>query len=284
MTNQHTSQRVTGGAGVTLHVEETGNPAGPAVLFLHGVSQCRLAWDAQMRSDLGRDLRLVTMDLRGHGQSDKPREGYDDPQLWADDVQAVIASLRLERPVLCGWSYGGVVIADYLRAYGEGSIGGISLVGAVSRLGESVIPFLGKGFLELLPGAFSTDVESSSAALQAFLRITTRSEPTPEQLFLALGYNTAVPPYVREAMMSRAVNHDDTLEQLSAPVLITHGLEDQVVLPTMSEHHASLVAQAKTSWYRGVGHSPFTENPDRFNTELREFALSCDLASAGAVR
>jgi pimeloyl-ACP methyl ester carboxylesterase len=42
----------------------------------------------------------------------------------------------------------------------------------------------------------------------------------------------------------------------------------------MSEHHARLIAHAKTSYYGGVGHSPFMESPDRFNAELLEFASS----------
>jgi non-heme chloroperoxidase len=46
------------------------------------------------------------------------------------------------------------------------------------------------------------------------------------------------------------------------------------VLPTMSEHHARLIPHAKTSYYEGVGHTPFREDPDRFNAELGAFASS----------
>lgn len=66
---------------MALFVEETGNPGGRPVLFLHGLSQCRLAWDRQLRSGLGRDLRLVAVDLRGHGLSEKPGDGYGDAAL-----------------------------------------------------------------------------------------------------------------------------------------------------------------------------------------------------------
>ena len=125
--------------------QETGDRAGRPVLFIHGVSQCRLAWNRQLRSDLGNDLRLVAVDLRGHGLSDRPYAEYGEPRLWADDIQAVITTLGLERPILCGWSYGGVVIGDYIRCYGEQELGGICLVGAASRLGEPVMPFLGAG-------------------------------------------------------------------------------------------------------------------------------------------
>jgi len=40
------------------------------------------------------------MDIRGHGLSDKPHEGYADSRLWADDVNATIQALRLDHPIL----------------------------------------------------------------------------------------------------------------------------------------------------------------------------------------
>jgi non-heme chloroperoxidase len=274
MPQRSKTHRVQGGGGVALHVEETGNPRGRPVLFLHGISQCRLAWDRQLRSDIGRDLRLVAMDLRGHGLSEKPRDGYGDGALWAADVHAVITKLELDRPVLCGWSYAGVVIGDYLSHHGEAAVGGIVLVGAASRLGEPALPFFGANFLATLPGLSSTEVEASTAALRTFIRLTTSADPAPEDLYLALGYNLVVPPHVRQAMLDRTLVHDGVLERLTVPVLLVHGSEDEVVLPAMAEHHARLIPHAKTSWYQGIGHTPFREDPERFNAELRAFSSS----------
>ncbi len=100
------SHRVAGGGGTQLHLVETGNPRGRPIVFIHGFSQCRLAWSRQLSSDLADSYRLVAMDLRGHGLSEKPREGYTDSRLWADDVNAAIQALSLDHPILCGWSYG----------------------------------------------------------------------------------------------------------------------------------------------------------------------------------
>src|SRR5512133_1954904 len=130
------NHKIAGGGGVQLHLVETGNPSGSTIMFIHGVSQCWLTWSRQMSSDLADDYRLVAMDLRGHGLSDKPREGYADSRLWADDVRAVIKALDLDHPVLCGWSYGPLVILDYLRHYGEDDIGASNFVGGISKLGS----------------------------------------------------------------------------------------------------------------------------------------------------
>ena len=86
---------IAGANDLTLHVEESGNPEGKPMLFIHGFSQCRLSWAKQMNSDLARDFRLVAVDIRGHGLSDKPRNQYGDAALWAKDINAVIGTLRL---------------------------------------------------------------------------------------------------------------------------------------------------------------------------------------------
>ena len=131
------SHRISGGGGVEIHVDETGDPSGRPVLFIHGISQCRLAWRRQLSSGLGHDLRLVAMDLRGHGLSDRPSDDYDESGAWADDVRGVITALGLDEPILCGWSYGGVVIGDYLKTtasrHWAGSASSPRRLGSVNR-------------------------------------------------------------------------------------------------------------------------------------------------------
>ena len=178
---------IAGANDLTLHVEETGNPEGKPLLFTHGFSQCRLSWARQMGSDLARDFRLIAIDIRGHGLSGKPRDQYGDPMLWAKDINAVIGTLGLSNPILIGWSYGGVIISDYLAMYGDSAIGGSVWVGAVSRLGAPLVDggFLGAGFLDLVPGFFSEDVVDSTDTLQRFLRLCVHEEPSPQDFSLA---------------------------------------------------------------------------------------------------
>ena len=83
---------ITGGGGTRLHLVEAGDPRAPSILFLHGVSQSWLTWDRQLRSELARRYRLIAMDLRGHGSSEQPRDGYVDSRLWAADVDAAIGA------------------------------------------------------------------------------------------------------------------------------------------------------------------------------------------------
>src|SRR5713101_3970695 len=184
---------VSGGGGIQLHLVETGNSSGRPIVFVHGFSQCCLAWTRQMNSALAENYRLVAIDMRGHGLSDKPGEGYSDSQLWADDVQAVIQALDLNHSILCGWSYGPLVILDYLRHYGEDGIRGINFVGGVTKLGsEEAVSVLGGEFLSHVPGFFSTDAQVSIKALDSLVRMFFAHELPVEEHYLMLGYNAWV--------------------------------------------------------------------------------------------
>ena len=128
-------------------------------MLVHGWSQSQLCWSRQTAGPLADDFRLVTFDLRGHGMSEKPldAEPYVDARLWADDLNAVIEQLELDRPVLVGWSYGGYVVTDYLAAYGETAIAGVDLVGA-AVLRTPTFEHIGPGLLENAGDACGPDL------------------------------------------------------------------------------------------------------------------------------
>ena len=269
---------VIGGGGLKLHVQETGNPHGKPVLFIHPFSACRLVWNKQLHSDLANEFRLVAMDIRGHGLSEKPRSVYGDSKLWAEDVHAVITGLGLNRPVVSGWSYAGAIICDYVSTYGEEQIAGTNWVGAICRLGEPLLAagFIGKPFLEIASGLFSTDVEQSAAALHSLVRMLVHEEPSPEDLYFFLGFMTIVPPHVREGLFSRTADNDAVVARMRKPMLLTWGEKDQVVLPSMGQHIADIAKHAQLSLYSNVGHAPFWEAAPRFNEELKGFVTACN--------
>ena len=265
---------VEGSGGARLHLAETGNPQGRPILFIHGFSQCWLAWGRQLDSELAEDFRLVAMDMRGHGLSEE-RGGYNDAGIWAEDVHAAVRGLGLERPVLCGWSYGSLVILDYVRRYGEEGVGGLHFVAGITKLGsEDALSVLTPEFLGLAPGLFSTDVRESVGACAALLRMCFAREPSAEELYLMLGYNLSVPPHVRQAMFSRSFDNDDLLPGLTSPVLVTHGADDAIVNPSVVERHWAGVAHAQVHLMRDAGHASFWDDPAAFNRRLREFAES----------
>ena len=273
--------KITGGDGTQLHVVESGNPKGRPILFIHGFSQCSLAWSRQLNSDLVQDHRLVAMDMRGHGRSEKPQDGYDNSRLWADDVNAVITALRLDRPILSGWSYGSLLIFDYIRHYGENNVGAVHIVGGISKLGgKEAASVITPEFLNLLPGFFSTQVEESVRGMQSLLRLCFAQEPAWPDLCLMLGYNLLVPPSVRKAMFSRSFDNDDLLAKLRMPVLITHGAGDAVVKPAVVDQHKALIPHAQVQLMPNAGHAPFWDDAPGFNARLRTLAAALQRSAA----
>jgi non-heme chloroperoxidase len=262
---------IEGGGGLRLHVREWGNPQGAAIFLIHGWSQNHLSWKHQFESSLANEFRLVALDNRGHGMSEKPLEAehYTDEQLWADDVAAVIESLRLHRPVLVGWSYD-FIISDYVRAHGEDSISGINYVDAAVMITET-FDNIGPSFLENAPEASTEDLPTNIAAIRRFLRACTAEPMGAEDWENALCYNMVVPPQVRGALVSRRIDSDDVLSRMTLPVLMTQGTEDTVVLPSMGQHILEVCPTAEASWYEGIGRAPFLEDPERFNREIADF-------------
>jgi len=264
---------ITGGGGCRLHVIETGNRRGPSILFIHGFSQNALSWSAQLNSGLRRRYRLLAMDLRGHGASERPATGYDDSKLWADDVEAAIRELSLDQPVLSGWSYGPLVMLDYVRHYGEARIGGLHFVDGITKLGSAAaLAVLTPELLALVPSVFSTDAVTSVSTLDSLIRLCFVRLPSPAELYTMLGYNASVPPFVRQALFSRTLDNDDLLPTIRKPVLITHGALDAVVRPSIVEQHRRLVPHAEIHVMADAGHAPFHDDSSAFNRRLSAFA------------
>jgi pimeloyl-ACP methyl ester carboxylesterase len=213
------------------------------------------------------------MDIRGHGLSEKPGDGYADSRLWADDVNAAIRVLSLDHPVLSAWSYGPLVSLDYIRHYGEDDIGGLHFVGGVTKLGsEEAMSVLTPEFLKLAPGFFAEETEESLRSMESLLRLCLVREPSAEELYLMLGYNLSVPPFVRKALLSRALDNDDLLQKIRKPVLITHGVDDAVVKPAVVEQHKTRMPNAQVHMMAKVGHAPFWDDTASFNHRLSAFS------------
>lgn len=274
---------IVGGGGTRLHVLEAGNPQGQAILFLHGFSQSSLAWNRQLVSDLAADRRLIAMDLRGHGESDRPRDGYEDSRLWADDVDAIIRELDLDRPILSGWSYGPLVILDYVRHHGEEHVGGIHFVGGISKLGSNdALAVLTPELLGIVPDLLADGAEASMRGLDALVRMFYVRDPSPVERYAVLGYAASVPPFVRQALFSRTLDNDDVLRSLRTPLLLTHGEQDRIVKLAVVDAHRALVRHAEVHVMPGAGHAAFWEDAPAFNRRLAQFADAVGRATSPA--
>lgn len=265
--------RIIGSGGVGLHVREWGPEHAQPILFIHGWSASYLAWRDQFDSALRERFRIVCLDLRGHGFSDKPldRDAYRTGAHWADDIATVMIELRLKRPVLVGWSYGGYVISDYLARHGTGNVGAVNFVGA-AVISSNPPRHIGGDFID---GALMAASEDPAVMIEGVRQVvhalTYKPRPAAdiERAMLASGLT---PPAVRAFLLMRTLDFTDTLAKLDRPCLVTQGDEDGIVLPAMAEHIAASVPGAVLSRYAGCGHTPQQEFAERFNDELTALA------------
>jgi pimeloyl-ACP methyl ester carboxylesterase len=252
--------------GLTISAQEYGNPNGPGIVFIHGFSQSHLSWMRQTDSELAKDFHIVTYDLRGHGNSDKPLEAarYRDSKAWGDEVQAVIDAAGLKRPVLVGWSYAGRVISDYVATHGAGGISGIDFVDASIKF----IPEYVGDNLKNLPLMASEDMLTNINATRVFLHGCFSKQPSADDFETMLAFNMMVPPKVRAGLSGRPLDATEIMAKLTIPVLVSHGAEDKNAKVETAKYTASVIPGAKLSVYDGIGHSPFYEDAPRFNSEL----------------
>ena len=173
--------------------------------------------------------------------------------------------------MLVGWSYGGFVIADYIHAHGSAAIGGIELVGGAVLLRPPSLDHIGPGFLENAPAACDPDLRVSIPAIRQFLHACSARPLTTSCSRRRSPGTWSWRRRSRAALIGRDLDAGDVLARLPVPVLVTHGREDAIILPSMAERVLERCPTAVASWYDGVGHMPFLESTDRFDRELGSF-------------
>ncbi|HVC32696.1 MAG TPA: alpha/beta hydrolase [Chloroflexota bacterium] len=99
---------------LTFHVRVWSDEGHPIVL-LHGLASSSHVWDL-VAPLLAPRYRVVAIDQRGHGESDKPETGYDLPTFVAD-LRGIVGALELQRPALVGHSWGGNLALQYAVTY-----------------------------------------------------------------------------------------------------------------------------------------------------------------------
>jgi non-heme chloroperoxidase len=254
---------------ITIAAQEWGNPKGPEIVFIHGLGQSHLSWKKQYESSLAKEFRILTYDLRGHGDSGKPSEPdmYSEGKRWGDDLRAVISAAGFKKPTLVAWSLGGVVVLNYLHTYGGKDLAGVVFVDAIVGIKPE---FLSSN--DLFPPLFADDLLERSYAIANFLRACFHKQPDQNDFELMLTYNAMVPVVAHRALRRVTIEgSEESLKSLEHPVLIVQGEKDSLVTKSMALYAHRLLQNSKIKIYSDSGHSPFFEEAARFNQDLHTF-------------
>jgi pimeloyl-ACP methyl ester carboxylesterase len=271
---------------VELHVHERGE--GRPLVALHGGPGLDGSlWFPALDPIAREGWRVLAPDLRANGRSDA-----GDPARWtvpqmADDVQALIEALALERAVLMGWSFGSFVAQSHMARHGTADayvlLGTIAVPEALLLVGEELERF-------------------EPERLRAQVRASWRREPfvrTPEQArqlwFDQIPFHLADPesPLVERLIRSdRMVYRPDVLRHFSGdgeygmldlreplrrfqkPVLVLIGAHDRTTSPASAHELAQLLPRGEEAVLANSAHLIPYEEPQAFLAALRGFLAS----------
>ena len=125
-----------GVGGVRIVADGLGDPLAPAVVFLHGGGQTRRSWGPSAAAVAERGWQAITVDLRGHGESDWSKDGDYRVTSFAGDVLAVLRRLP-PRPVLVGASLCGFTAMLLAGELSPNTVRAVVLVDVVPNMDPS---------------------------------------------------------------------------------------------------------------------------------------------------
>jgi pimeloyl-ACP methyl ester carboxylesterase len=162
---------------------------------------------------------------------------------------------------------------DFVAKHGEQRISGLVLVGHANALGtERAQAHFGPAVAEHAGDAMSDDPEARERGTVALVRALSNKTMPADEFERVVAYNRIVPTVAKAGMLSRTVDHADTLRTLTVPTLIIHGTDDRIARVDTARYAAALVPHADLRLYDGVAHAPAWEERERFNADLETFA------------
>jgi len=253
--------------GITLAYGDQGT--GFPLVFLHAFPMNRRMWAAQ-ESALASRFRVVTVDLRGHGESDAPYWRYSLDQ-YADDVQALLDHLHITRAVFVGLSMGGYLAFALYRHHPHVIAG---LIFADTRA-EADKPEQARWRFELAQrtGAGGPSVVVAEMLPKLLSPKTHATQPAVVDQVRSIMAAAPVTGIVGDLMaLAERPDSAGLLSSIRVPSLVIVGEDDVLTPPADAERIAAGIHGAKLVKIADAGHLSNMEQPALFNRAVEELA------------
>lgn len=258
--------------GVQLYVQDWGE--GRPMVLVHGWPLSHRSFEYQMVPLVQRGYRVVALDLRGFGWSDKPWEG-NDFDTWAHDVGEVIRALDLNHVTLAAFSTGGAVAMHYVATAGDPRVTKLALLAAAGPC-MTARPDNPKG---IPPQVFDEFVQADLADRARFKHDFGAAffhhpvSPELARWFEDMGMEVSAWASVRALEELRDRDLRPEMGRIRIPTRIFHGVHDRVVPFALgAEEQQRTIAGSTVVRFENSGHALFYEERDKLTEELARFA------------
>lgn len=255
---------------VQLSVQDVGQ--GSPVVLVAGFGLDHRVWEREV-SVLYERHRVICVDQRGHGASDKPADGYDIDRL-ATDLLTVLERLDVSDCGLVGWSFGGQV-AFHATAMDSRRISRLALVGsnAVRASRSAEFPF-GRLPDELEGPLVAAEQRDRLAARRATIAAGFHRPPDNQLLDRLVEVSLAMPSYAAVACYRSMLRTDlvADIERVTVPVSQIIGAADPVHSAKGARWLNDRLSDAEFVALQECGHYPMFEAPEEFDDILLRFA------------
>jgi pimeloyl-ACP methyl ester carboxylesterase len=260
-------------SGGRVYYEDHGSGSS-AIVLVHGWGMSLRAWDYSLPALVEGGYRVVALDHRGCGASDKDFADLGITAI-AGDVVALVDALRLERVVLNGWSLGGAVVVAAASQLAQRCAGLVLTCGATPvYLQKSDFPHGGtdQALADTL-AAMSADRVNFLMALSRGVCACAVSEEIVSWMWQM--FMQASPLAARSLAELGPLDQRAMLASLSMPILSIVGGKDAIVDPQICRSVGTFNAGVRTVEFENAGHAPFIEEAQRYNAELLNFLAEC---------
>lgn len=249
--------------GVRLRYVEQGDADGRPVVLLHGLADSWFSFSRTMPM-LPASWRVLAIDQRGHGDSDRPASGYTIAD-FADDVLALLDTLAIPRATIVGHSLGAFV-AQRVAIIAPDRVEKLVLIDGAPSARNAVLMGL-RGELAALPPRMPDDF------LRAFQYSTVHGAVPEVFMERVIAESAKVPTRVALGALDGLLAAGDSsrLGMVRAPTLLLWGEHDGIFSAAAQRDLQRGIAAAKLQVYSGAGHAPHWETPDRVVRDLRQF-------------
>jgi pimeloyl-ACP methyl ester carboxylesterase len=245
--------------GFEMNYEDTGK--GTPIVLIHGIGGDTTEWSLLV-PELSKEARCIAVDLRGHGKSEKPDQPYTQ-DMFADDVAALLNTMKIDKAYICGISMGGFVALKMALNHPE-KVSGLILIDTAAEMPAKTVEAgsrWAKAFVEKgLEGYIEAEIKD------IFHPMFVRRHPDAVKEFAdsMRTRDARTVQRVQQGFMKSPLNLEKEINKIKVPTLIIHGREDEVVPHEEADLMHKHISNSQIALIPFAGHGALLERNDFF--------------------